>query len=220
MKTRQPTRAHTRLHAPRRRRSVTAPPRTLGVVNAGFSLVELMTVVVIVGILSVIAIPTFMGYVYKSRTAEATGFLGVIKLREESFRSEFGQYCATARADAVACTTVVMPADGFGTAVNFVPSSSTVGKNPQVFTPTSQWLELGARPGGDVRFAYAVAAGDPANLPPNLGWNSTNADFWFVARAVGDLDGDTQYVTFETYSVGTTMWIGDSANNPLDKGWE
>jgi hypothetical protein len=27
-------------------------------------------------------------------------------------------------------------------------------------------------------------------------------------------------VTFETYSVGSTMWIGDSSGAPNDKGWE
>src|SRR5438874_1783248 len=60
-----------------------------------FTLVELMIVVVIIGVLSAIAIPTFSSYVYKSRTSEATEFLGVIKLREESYRSEYGAYCPT-----------------------------------------------------------------------------------------------------------------------------
>jgi prepilin-type N-terminal cleavage/methylation domain-containing protein len=61
----------------------------------GFSLMELMTVVAIVGILSAVAIPTFSDYIYKSRTSEATEFLGVIRLREESYRAEFGVYCST-----------------------------------------------------------------------------------------------------------------------------
>src|SRR5258708_4045191 len=61
----------------------------------GFTLMELMTVVAIVGILSAVAIPTFSDYIYKSRTSEATEFLGVIRLREESYRAEFGVYCST-----------------------------------------------------------------------------------------------------------------------------
>src|SRR3982751_5824715 len=86
--------------------------------SAGFSLMELMTVVVIVGILSAMAIPTFSDYVYKSRATEATEFLGVIRLREEAYRAEFGGCCATVTTS----PTVVTSLD---TKANLNPDPST-----------------------------------------------------------------------------------------------
>jgi prepilin-type N-terminal cleavage/methylation domain-containing protein len=181
----------------------------------GFSLMELMTVVAIVGILSAIAVPTFSDYVYKARTAEATEFLGVIRLREESYRAEFGVYCPT-------LPTSATPNDpaSLNTASNLVPDPTTTHRDPKPFVSTAPWLQLGARPTSNVRFGYGVVAGIPTDAPATLGWNAANADFWFVARAVGDLDGDSTYVTFEIYSPSKAIWIGDRNGNPIDKGWE
>lgn len=188
--------------------------------RSGFSLVELLTVVVIIGVLSAIAIPTFMGYVFKSRTGEATQFLGTIKLREEAFRAEFGMYCNTAQASGAACTTQAPDVTGFNTTTNFVPDAASVGTDPRALPTThTPWNELGARPAGQVRFSYAVAAGVPSTAPAGLGWTDATRDFWFVAQAVGDLDGDGTQVTFEAYSASSSVWIGNSGG-VIDKGWE
>jgi prepilin-type N-terminal cleavage/methylation domain-containing protein len=183
--------------------------------QAGFSLMELMTVVVIVGVLSAMAVPTFSDYLYKSRAVEATEFLGVIRLREEAYRAEFGAYCPT-------LPTASGPddIDSLEDEGNFIPRPSTTGRNSTTFPGSAEWRQLGASPSGPVRFGYGVVAGVPANVPTELGFGA-RPDFWWVARAVGDLDGDGTYVMFETYSASKGIFIGDFATGEqLAKGWE
>ena len=63
--------------------------------SRGFTLIELMIVVAIIGVLSALAIPAFRSYVQKARMTEGSAFLGEIRQREEAYRAEFGQYATT-----------------------------------------------------------------------------------------------------------------------------
>ena len=58
----------------------------------GFSLLEVMVVVVIVGILAAIAIPTYTGYVTRTRRADAITALETLALDQEKYRAEQGTY--------------------------------------------------------------------------------------------------------------------------------
>ena len=60
--------------------------------SKGFTLIELMIVVAIIGILAAIAIPNFLQYQMKSRQAEAKTNLGAIKTSEVAFQAERGCY--------------------------------------------------------------------------------------------------------------------------------
>ena len=165
----------------------------------GFTLTELMIVVVIIGILAAIAIPAFGTYIQQVRANEAPGFLAEIRNRQESYRSEFGRYCAVS-----------------GGAFGVFEPAAIPGADPTTFMATgTAWQQLGARPDGLVRFQYATIAGDPGTVPAGpSGTGFDGTDFWFVSQARGDLDADGVIFTFESYSAGMHLWISDS------KGWE
>ncbi|HVZ37053.1 MAG TPA: hypothetical protein VG963_31725, partial [Polyangiaceae bacterium] len=167
----------------------------------------LMMVVAILGILAVIAIPRYISYVYRSKTAEAVGFLADIKSHQESYRADFGQYCDVSQ-----------------TPEAWWPTS-TPNDKPDTWLDTGtigqRWLQLGSvPPGRQVLFRYVTVAGLPgtSNTPDQRGFTSalgyTGSDFWFVSRAKGDLDADGTTVIFESYSHGQGLYIDKAA------GWE
>ena len=166
--------------------------------NEGFTITELMIAVVIIGVLATLAIPSFTSYIYKARVTEASTFLGQIKQRQESYRSEFGQYCAVNGGD-------------WGT---YNPTSIP-GTDPVVWTPTAKWQQLGASPDGPIRFQYATVAGAPGDSAPSNSNLDTN-DYWFAAQARGDLDEDTTEFFLETYSQSSHIYNSATATG----GWQ
>lgn len=60
--------------------------------SKGFSLVELMVVVAIIGILATIAVPQIQKFIAKSRQAEARSALGTYYTAQKTFFSEYSVY--------------------------------------------------------------------------------------------------------------------------------
>jgi len=176
--------------------------------KAGFTLLEMMIVVAIIGILSAIAIPAFRSYIQRSRTAEAFTFLGEIRQRQEAYRAEFGQYCS------------VSGPPGGGSFGTWAPAGLPTGGAVAAWTGTpGDWSMLGAAPDGPSRFQYRTVAGPPGTTPPG-GLNYDGSDFWYVAQAQADLDADGQVMIIESYSATRVVFIGDSSMAPLGRGYE
>ena len=106
--------------------------------RAGFTLLELMMVVAVVGVLAAIAIPLLTSYQLRSKSAEAKTNLAAIRVLEESYYSEHQTY-RSANAEPAAIPGTV--------AVAFDSVSSDFGP-------------LGFVPQGQVYFSYGIAVSD------------------------------------------------------------
>ncbi len=115
--------------------------------NSGFTLIELMVTVAIVGLLAAIAYPSYQNYVTKTRRVDATGNLLELSQYMERFFTENGRYDVDTGGDAVSLPFTQSPkegnstfynlgfADGEPTSTTFVLEAEPVG--PQAANDTA-----------------------------------------------------------------------------------
>jgi prepilin-type N-terminal cleavage/methylation domain-containing protein len=133
--------------------------------TAGFTLIELMIVVAILGILASTAIPSFILYQQRSKRSEAYANLESIRKVQIAYRTEFGAYITAS------------PSPGLSLGADKQNWQST-GDNRFSDDPSGQGFELlGWTPDGPTYFDYATRAGSGSG--PR-----------FTAGAYGDVDGD------------------------------
>jgi type IV pilus assembly protein PilE len=79
--------------------------------TSGFTLIELMIVIIIVGILTTIALPAYQDYVRKSRRAEVIALMLDLQLTQEKFRANNISYASSLAAMGVTTAYVANQVD-------------------------------------------------------------------------------------------------------------
>lgn len=103
---------------------------------AGFTLMELMIAVVIVGILAAVALPSYNSYLVKSRRTAAQGYLMDVAQRQQQYLSDTRTYAQT-----VAALNMTEPGDvsSYYTikidVATTLPPAFVVTASPKVGTP-------------------------------------------------------------------------------------
>lgn len=160
--------------------------------RSGFTLVELMIVVAILGVLASLAIPAFVGYVRRAKTAEATDNLN------KMFKAAASYYSSPLSAQGISAAT-----EGACT-VDSTPKGSpeTPSDVKQPFSADGNLRAIGFNIADYVYYSYSLTSGKA-----QCGNGTSNMNV-YTARAVGDLDNDANTSLYQ-------LAIGSDANNEL-----
>ena len=120
----------------------------------GFTLVELLVVIIIIGILGAIALPNFLNQDVKAKQAEAKQNVALINKTQNSYRAERSAFAASFAKLAIGSVTDTVSA-GNGTTTNYTYVITATDAFPDTasITAITSDTALKSYSGGSVRFS-------------------------------------------------------------------
>lgn len=151
----------------------------------GFTVIELLIVVAIIGILSTIAVIAYQKYVAQARKSEVFSMIASIKSSQEAYKAETSQYVSTGSGE-----------------TDYYPQLGSDEPEPKTWDPDGDsktaWKALGVSPPKSALYCGYVSIAGPANSLGGAGArgitlfnNQAPTRPWYYIRVECDFDGDS-----------------------------